>query len=57
MCYTGSKIEGGVGELRKSDDTSFLKPNGQSRNLNFYGEDEGEDKLVMWLRHFSTIRV
>ena len=57
MCYTGSKIEGGVGELRESDDKSLLKRNGRSRNLNFYGEDEGEDKLVMWLWHFSTIRV
>ena len=25
-----------VGALRVSDDTNFLKPNGQSRNLNIY---------------------
>ena len=36
MCYTRRKIEGGVGALRESDDTNFLKPNGQSRNLNIY---------------------
>ena len=38
MCYTRRKIEGGVGALRESVDTNFLKPNGQSRNLNIYGE-------------------
>ena len=27
MCYTPSKIESGVGALRESDDTHFLKPN------------------------------
>ena len=32
-----AKIEGGVGALRESDVTNFLKPNGQSRNLNIYG--------------------
>ena len=37
MCYTRRKIEGGVGALRESVDTNFLKPNGQSRNLNIYG--------------------
>ena len=37
MCYTQRKIEGGVGALRESDDTNFLEPNGQSRNLNVYG--------------------
>ena len=37
MCYTQSKIEGGVGALREPDDTNFLEPNGQSRNLNVYG--------------------
>ena len=31
------KIEGGVGALRESDDTNFVKPNGQSRDLNIYG--------------------
>ena len=37
MCYTRRKIEGVVGALRESDDTNFLKPSGQSRNLNVYG--------------------
>ena len=37
MCYTQRKIQGGVGALRESDDTNFLNPNGQSRNLNVYG--------------------
>ena len=48
MRYTLRKIEGGAGALRESDrgvrvsltpwsdDTNFLKPNGQSRNLNIY---------------------
>ena len=36
MCYTRRKIEGGVGTLRESDDTIFLKPNGQSRNLDIH---------------------
>ena len=36
MCYMRRKIEGGVVALRESDDTNFLKPNGQSRNLNIY---------------------
>ena len=31
-----AKIEGGVGALRESDVTKFLKPNSQSRNLNIY---------------------
>ena len=31
MCYTRHKIEGGVGKLRESDDTTILEPNGQSR--------------------------
>ena len=30
------KVEGGVGAMLESDDTNFLKPNGQSRNLNIY---------------------
>ena len=37
MCYKQRKIEGGVGALLESDDTNFLKTNGQSRNLNTYG--------------------
>ena len=37
MCYARRKIEGGDGALRESDYTNFLKPNGQSRNLNIYG--------------------
>ena len=36
MCCTRHKFEGGVVALRESDDTNFLKPNGQSRNLNVY---------------------
>ena len=36
MCYARRKIEGGVVALRESDDSNFLKPNGQSRNLNIY---------------------
>ena len=36
MCYTLPKIEGGIGALRECDDTNFVKPNGQSRNLNIY---------------------
>ena len=39
MRYTRRKIEGGVGALRESDDKNFLKPNGQSRNLNIYVKD------------------
>ena len=39
MCYTQRKIEGGVGALRESDDTHFLKPNGPSRNLNIYDDN------------------
>ena len=39
MCYTRRKIEGGVGALRESDDTNFLKPYGQSRHLYIYGYD------------------
>ena len=37
MCYTQRQIQGGVSALRESDDTTFLKPNRQSRNLNIYG--------------------
>ena len=37
MCYTRRKTEGGVSALRESDDTNFLKPNGQSRNLDING--------------------
>ena len=37
MCYTRRKIEDCVVALREPDDTNFLKPNGQSRNLNIYG--------------------
>ena len=38
MCYARRKIQGGVGALQESDGTNFLKPNGQSRNLNVFGE-------------------
>ena len=34
MCYMRRKFEGGVGALRETDDTNFLKP--KSRNLNIY---------------------
>ena len=37
MCYTGRKLQGGVGAQRESGDINFLKPNDQSRNLNVYG--------------------
>ena len=37
MCYMRRKNEGGVGAPRKSEDTNFWKPNGQSRNLNLDG--------------------
>ena len=37
------KVEGGVGALRESDDTNFLKPNGQSRNLNVYGRNHNKE--------------
>ena len=36
MRYTRRKIEGGLVALRESDNTNFLKSNGQSRNLNIY---------------------
>ena len=39
MSYTRHKIEGGVDALRESDETKFLKFNGQSRNLNVYDQD------------------
>ena len=42
MCYTRRKIEGGVGALRESVDTNFLKPKGQSRNLNIYGSNPSQ---------------
>ena len=38
MCYTRRKIQGGVSALRESDDTNFLGPSGQSRNLNVYDQ-------------------
>ena len=37
MRFTRRKIEGGVEALREYDDKNFLKPNGQSRNLNIHG--------------------
>ena len=36
MCYARHKTAGGVGALRESVDTNFLKSDGQSRNLNVY---------------------
>ena len=41
MCYTRRNSEDGVGALRESDETNFLKPNGQSRNLNIYDLAQG----------------
>ena len=49
MCYTRRKIEGGVGALREYDDTNFLKPNGQSRNLNIYDWNKGLYSAYHWL--------
>ena len=49
MSYTRRKIEGGVGAMRESDDTNFLKPNGQSRDLNIYGSYISEALLVLEL--------
>ena len=45
MCYTRRKIEGGVGTLRESDDTNFLEPNGQSRNLDIHDFQPFQIKL------------
>ena len=53
MCYTRHKIEGGVGTLRESDNTYFLKPNGQSRNLNVYGSSYVDNH---WNFHFETLQ-
>ena len=44
MCYTRRKIEGVVGALRESDDINFLKPSGQSRNLDVYADSLNEWK-------------
>mgnify|MGYP001794637316 CR=1 FL=1 len=41
MCYERRKIVGAVDALRQSDDTNFLKLNGQSKNLNVYGQNTG----------------
>ena len=49
MRYTLRKIEGGAGALRESDDTNFLKPNGQSRNLNIYFQN-----LTWNMHHFFS---
>ena len=50
MCYTRRKIQGGVGALREFDDTNFLKPNGQSRNLNVYGHIPETDLVKLIFR-------
>ena len=39
MCYTRRKVEDGVEALREYDDTNFLKPKCQSRNLNVYAQN------------------
>ena len=61
MCYTQRKIQGGVGALKESNarnnnklfipwsnDTNFLKLNGQSRNLKICGFTAGSMRT---LRH------
>ena len=55
MCYTRRKIQGGVGALRESDDTNFLKPNGQSRNLNVYGKDSSKS-MIFALVNITVLR-
>ena len=52
MCYTRRKIEGGVEALRESDDANFLKPDGQSRNLNIYDYNLsfGDASNTFWFR-------
>ena len=45
MRYTRHKIEGGLGALREFDDVNFLKPNGQSRNINVYGLRSGTTSI------------
>ena len=55
MCYTRRKIEGGVGVLRESKDTNFLKPNGQSRNPNVYGFHQSPIILLVSLHPISLI--
>ena len=56
MCYTQrKKIEGGVGALRESDDSNFLKPNGRSRNLHIYAIDAGmKDLMIGMLKSYSA---
>ena len=49
MWNTQRKIQGGVGALRESDATNFLKPNGQSRNLNVNASDK-----THWKNFLST---
>ena len=49
MCYTRRRIEGGVGVLREPNNTNFLKPNGQSRNLHIYEANAMQDKT--WPKH------
>ena len=46
MYYTWRKIEGCVGVLRESDDTSFLKANGKSRNLHIYGQHRCMSSMI-----------
>ena len=49
------KIEGGVGALRESDDTNYLKPNGQSRNLDIYAIDYNDITCLETLIHVPVI--
>ena len=55
MCYTQRKLEGGVGVLRESDDTNFLKLNGQSRNLNIY--DHATQYLSKKVKIFNILKL
>ena len=41
------KLKGGVGALWESDDTNFLKPNGQSRNLNIYDNNKKQFYVII----------
>ena len=50
-----TQIEGGVEALREYDDTNFLKPNGQSRNLNIYDNNCEVHLLTYASNPFKTI--
>ena len=54
---TRRKIEGGVGALRESDDTNFLKPNGRSRNFNIYDIEPSFYVKLLIHKHVETFLV